>query len=171
MLILPTAIMTLLEPFRPVFHLSTWVKVQVLLVGTLLAPGKRTVTSALRAVGLADEPGFSKYHQVLNRAVWSSRRASQVLLTLLLEVLAPGGGPLVFGIDETIERRWGSKISVRSSKSHFVKSSGLRWMTVLLLTPIAWAQRIWVLPVVSAIAPSERSYQLSTTRSSNQDLN
>jgi hypothetical protein len=104
MLILPTAIMALLESFRPVFHWSTWVKVQVLLVGTILAPGKRTVTSALRAVGLADDAGFIKYHQVLNRAVWSSRRVSQVMLTLLLEILAHGRGPLVFGIDETIER-------------------------------------------------------------------
>lgn len=139
MLNLPTSIMTLLKPFRPVFHLSTWGKVQVLLVGVILAPGKRTVTSALRAVGLADETGFSKYHQVLNRAVWSSRRASQILLTLLLGVLEHGNGPLVFGIDETIERRWGSKIqargiyrdAVRSSASHFVKSSGLRWISLM----------------------------------------
>src|SRR5512134_848005 len=135
MLTLLSAIMALLEPFRPVFHESTWNKVQVLLVGAILAPGKRTVTSALRAVGMADEPGFSKYHQVLNRAVWSSRWASHILLELLLEILAPGCGPLVFGIDETLERRWGSNIqargiyrdAVRASDSHFVKSSGLRW--------------------------------------------
>ncbi len=164
---LPASIMALLEPFRPVFHLSTWVKVQVLLVGTILAPGKRTVTSALRAVGLADEPGFSKYHQVLNRAVWSSRRASQVLLRLLLEVLAPGSGPLVFGIDETIERRWGAKIAargiyrdaVRSSASHFVKTSGLRWISLMWLTEIPWAQRIWALPFLTVLAPSERYYK------------
>jgi hypothetical protein len=167
MLTLPTAIMALLEPFRPVFHLSTWVKVQVLLVGAILAPGKRTVTSALRAVGLAGDPGFSKYHQVLNRAVWSSRRASQVLLRLLLEVLAHGSGPLVFGIDETIERRWGSKIqargiyrdAVRSSASHFVKTSGLRWVSLMWLTEIPWAQRIWALPFLTVLAPSERYYK------------
>src|SRR5262245_54971837 len=100
MLTLHSAIRALLEPFRQVFHLSTWNKVQILLVGTILAPGKRTVRSALRAVGLANEPGFSKYHQVLNRAVWSSQRASQILLNLLLEVLAQSSGPLVFGIDE-----------------------------------------------------------------------
>src|SRR5690242_17604746 len=100
MLTLPTAIMALLEPFRPVFHLSTWNKIQVLLVGAILAPGKRTVTSALRIMGLADKPGFSQYHQVLNRAAWSSRRVSQILLMILLEVFASGHGPLVFGIDE-----------------------------------------------------------------------
>ncbi len=167
MLSLPTSIMALLEPFRPVFHRCTWVKVQVLWVGAILAPGKRTVTSALRAVGLADDPGFSKYHQVLNRAVWSSRRASQVLLTLLLEVLAHGSGPLVFGIDETIERRWGAKIqargiyrdAVRSSQSHFVKASGLRWVSLMWLTQVPWAQRIWALPFLTVLAPSERYYK------------
>ena len=163
MLTLPTAIMALLEPFRPVFQHSTWVKAQVLLVGSILAPGKRTVTAALRAVGLAAEPGFSKYHQVLNRAVWSSRRASQVLLTLLLSMLNEGSGPLVFGIDETIERRWGSQIkargiyrdAVRSSQSHFVKTSGLRWISLMWLREIAWAQRIWALPFLTVLAPSE----------------
>jgi hypothetical protein len=167
MLNLPTTIMALLEPFQPVFHLPTWHKVQVLLVGTILAPGKRTVTSALRAVGLGDEPGFSQYHQVLNRAVWSSRRASQVLLNLLLEILAHGGSPFVFGIDETIERRWGVKIqargiyrdAVRSSASHFVKTSGLRWVSLMWLTQIPWAQRIWALPFLTVLAPSQRYYQ------------
>ena len=167
MLTLPTAIMALLEPFRPVFHESTWNKVQVLLVGSILAPGKRTVTAVLRAVGLAAEPGFSKYHQVLNRAAWSSRRTSQILLKLLLEVLAQGSGPLVFGIDETIERRWGSKIqargiyrdAVRSSHSHFVKTSGLRWISLMWLTQIPWAQRIWALPFLTILAPSARYYQ------------
>ena len=167
MLNLPSSIMALVEPFRPLFHESTWVKVQILLVGSILACGKRTVTAALRAVGLADEPGFSKYHQVLNRAAWSSRRASQLLLNLLLEVLAQGSGPLVFGIDETIERRWGAKIqargiyrdAVRSSQSHFVKSSGLRWISLMWLTPISWAQRIWALPFLTVLAPSERYYK------------
>jgi hypothetical protein len=167
MLNLPSTIMALLEPFRPVFHVSTWVKVQVLLVGTILAPGRRTVTAALRAVGLADEPGFSQYHQVLNRAVWSSHRVSQVLLTLLLEAFAHGSGPFIFGIDETIERRWGAKIkargiyrdAVRSSQSHVVKASGLRWISLMWLTEIPWAQRIWALPFLTVLAPSERYYK------------
>lgn len=167
MLTLPTAIMALLEPFRPVFHLSTWNKIQVLLVGAILAPGKRTVTSALRIMGLADKPGFSQYHQVLNRAAWSSRRVSQILLMILLEVFASGHGPLVFGIDETIERRWGTQIkargiyrdAVRSSQSHFVKTSGLRWISLMWLTQISWAQRIWALPFLTVLAPSERYYK------------
>jgi hypothetical protein len=170
--ILPATLLALLEPFRPIFHQSTWRKVQVLVVGAILAPGKRTVTSALRAVGLADEPDFSKYHQVLNRAVWSSRCASQVLLNLLLEVLAQGCGPFVFGIDETLERRWGRNIqargiyrdAVRASGSHFVKSSGLRWISLMWLTQIPWAQRIWALPFLTVLAPSERYYQAKRRR-------
>lgn len=167
MLNLPPSIMALLNPFRPVFHQSTWDKVQVLLVGTLLAPGKRTVTAALQAVGLSQESSFAKYHHVLNRAVWSSRQMSQILLMLLLTVFGPGTGPLVFGLDETIERRWGAQIrargiyrdAVRSSGSHFVKTSGLRWVSLMWLTPIPWAERIWALPVLTVLAPSARFYR------------
>jgi hypothetical protein len=52
-----------------------WSHVQVLLAGTILAPGKRTVTSALRAVGLEEERQFCRYHRVLNRAAWSGAEA------------------------------------------------------------------------------------------------
>jgi hypothetical protein len=172
MLNLPPAMMTLVQPFRSIFQQRTWEKVPVLLVGAILAPGKRTVTAALRAVGLADDPGFAKYHQVLNRASWSARQASRVLLTLLLAVLDQGQGPLLFGIDETIERRWGPQIrargiyrdGVRSSGSHFVKTSGLRWMALMWLTPIAWAERVWALPFLTVLAPSERYYQTQKRR-------
>ena len=75
--------------------------------------------------------------------------------------------PLVFGIDETIERRWGRKITargiyrdpVRSSQSHFVKASGLRWVVLMLLVPLPWCQRVWALPVLTVLAPSERYHQ------------
>jgi hypothetical protein len=159
--------MTLIQPFRSIFQYQTWIKAQVLVVGAILAPRKRTVTAALRAVGLADGRDFAKYHQVLNRAVWSSRQASQVLLTLLLAVLDDGHGHLVFGIDETIERRRGSQITargiyrdaVRSSGSHFSKASGLRWIALMWLTPIPWAHRVWALPFLTVLAPSERYYE------------
>lgn len=75
--------------------------------------------------------------------------------------------PLVFGIDETIERRWGQQISkrgiyrdaVRSSQSHFVKTSGLRWISLMWLTKISWAERVWVLPFLTVLAPSERYHE------------
>ena len=92
---------------------------------------------------------------------------SRVLLSLLVQHLDGGDGPLVFGIDETLERRRGSRIkakgiyrdAVRSSGSHFVKASGLRWISLMWLTNIPWAHRTWALPVLTALAPSERYYQ------------
>ena len=160
---LPTVMIRLLAPFAPLFSERLWRHVQVLLAGTILAPGKRTVASALRAAGLEDERRFCSYHRVLNRAVWSSREASRVLLGLLVEAFVPDG-PLVVGIDETLERRQGKKIvakgiyrdPVRSSHTHFVKTSALRWVCLTLLAPIPWASRIWALPFLSALAPSER---------------
>ena len=167
MLNLPPEIMTVLMPFAPLFHARTWQKVPILLIGTILTPGKRTVTAALRVMGLKDEGRFSLFHQVLNRASWSSLAVGKCLLDLLIRLIYPADEPLVFGIDETIERRWGEKIAtrgiyrdpVRSSDSHFVKASGLRWISLMLLTPIPWAQRIWALPVMTVIAPSERYYK------------
>jgi hypothetical protein len=160
--------MTLLMPFRPHFRQPTWNKAQILFIGAILATGKRTVTAALRVMGLSDVGHFSSYHQVLNRAVWSPRHLSELLLAMLMKYLdGDETKPLVFGIDETIERRWGPKIAkrgiyrdgVRSSRSHFVKTSGLRWVSLMWLTNISWAARIWALPFLTVLAPSERYYE------------
>jgi hypothetical protein len=164
---LPPAIMTVLVPFAPLFQAKTWQKVPVLLFGTILTPGKRTVTAALRVMGLQADSQFAKYHQVLNRAAWSPLAMAKRLLDVLITMIYPGDKPLVFGMDDTIERRWGRRIAargiyrdpVRSSESHFVKASGLRWISLMLLTPIPWARRVWALPVITALAPSERYYE------------
>lgn len=152
-----------LMPFVPLFRRRLWPHVLVLVAGTLRAPGKRTVTAALRVMGLAQPPRFERYHRVLNRARWSSLAVRRVLLSLLVAACAPTG-PLLVGIDETRERRWGQRIAakgiyrdpVRSSHPHFVKASGLRWSCLLLLVPIPWAGRVWALPFLTALAPSER---------------
>jgi hypothetical protein len=152
-----------LAPFAPLFSARVWRHAQVLLAGALLAPAQRTVTTALRVVGLAQLHQFHRYHRVLSRDCWSSLAASRVLLRLLVATFVPAG-PLGFGIDETIERRRGKRIAakgiyrdaVRSSHSHFVKASGLRWVCLMLLVPIPWAARTWALPVLTALAPSER---------------
>jgi hypothetical protein len=167
MLNLPPAIMMVLMPFAPLFQAKSWRKVPVLLIGTILAPGRRTVTAALRVMGLGNEAHYAKYHHVLNRAAWSPLEVAECLLRLLIKAFCPEDGPLVFGIDETIERRWGQKIAargiyrdpVRSSESHFVKASGLRWISLMLLTTIPWAQRVWALPFMTVLAPSERYYE------------
>ena len=110
MLTLPDAILPVLHPFATLFRSPTWLKAQILLVGAILAPGQRTVAAALRVMGLSDDRNYARYHQVLNRAVWSPRQAAGILLVLLLQHLDQGDGPLIFGIDETLERRRGPKI-------------------------------------------------------------
>jgi DDE superfamily endonuclease len=163
MVTLPDDIFALLATFAPLFSRRVWRHVPALVVGAIVAPGRRMVSSALRAVGLAQVRRFQNYHRVLSRAAWSSLGASRKLLLLLVATFAPAG-PLVLGIDETIERRRGTKIAaagiyrdpVRSSRSHFVKVNGLRWVCLMLLVPIPWAGRVWALPFLTALAPSER---------------
>lgn len=172
MLKLPRIIITLMQPFRPLFREPTWLKAQILLIGAILTTSRRTVTAILRVMGLSEEPNFAKYHQVLNRAIWSPHQASERLLKLLLRSLDQDLKPLVFGLDETIERRWGPQIRargiyrdpVRSSQSHFVKASGLRWLSLMWLTEVPWAKRIWALPFLTVLAPSERYYATSKRR-------
>ena len=157
---------TILTAFARLFSRRVWQHVQILLLGAILASGQRTVTAILRIMGLSSEKHFQNFHRVLNRAVWSSREASRVLLKMLVAAFAVCG-PVVMGLDDTIERRRGAKIKakgiyrdpVRSSHSHFVKASGLRWLSLMLLAPIPWAQRIWALPFLTVLAPSERYYQ------------
>lgn len=166
MLTLPIEFTSLMLAFAPLFSKRVFKFVQVLVVGAILAPGKRTITSLLRVMGLSQEKHFQNYHRVLNRAVWSSRAVSRVLLQMLVSVFA-SQGPLVMGLDDTIERRRGEKIKakgiyrdpVRSSHGHFVKASGLRWLSLMLLVEIPWAQRVWALPFLTALAPSERYNQ------------
>ena len=161
---LPPKMVQALAPFVPLFSKRVWQHAQVLLMGAILAPGARTVGSALRAMGLDQQKRFHRYHRVLSRASWSSLEVSRVLLGLLVEAFVPEGDPLVVGIDETLERRYGKKISargvyrdpVRSTHEQFVKSSGLRWVCAMLLVEIPWAARVWALPFLSALAPSER---------------
>ena len=139
MLTLPDAIGAVLIPFAALFQNRTWRKAQVLLVGAVLSPGQRTVAAALRVMGLSGDGNYARYHHVLNRAAWSPLEVSQVLLRLLLQRLNHGDGPLVFGIDETLERRQGSQISalgvyrdaVRSSRSYTVEAGGLRWVSLM----------------------------------------
>jgi DDE superfamily endonuclease len=163
---LPLAIATVIGAFAPVFSRRVLEHARLLMVGAILAPGKRTITSVLRVMGRSDDEHFQNYHRVLNRARWSPLKASRILLSLLLEVFVPEG-PVVMGIDETLERRRGERSSakgiyrdpVRSSHTHFVKASGLRWVGLMVLTRIPWVDRVWALPFLTVLAPSERYYQ------------
>ncbi|WP_051358277.1 IS701 family transposase, partial [Rubidibacter lacunae] len=156
----------LLQVFAPLFSVPVWRSALLLATGAVLAPGKRTVTSALRVLGLAHTRQYPNFHRVLSRARWSPLAASQLLLNQLLATFAPTG-PLLLVIDDTIERRWGRRIAargiyrdpVRSSRDHCVKASGLRWLSLMLLVKVPWAQRLWALPVLTALTPSARYNQ------------
>lgn len=160
---LPAPMIAVVRCFAPLFSPRVWEHAQVLLMGAILAPAQRTVAAALRVTGRAEERQFHRYHRVLSRATWSELAVGRVLLGLLIAAFVPTG-PLLVGIDETLERRRGKRIAakgiyrdpVRSSRSHFVKASGLRWVCLMLLVPIPWAARTWALPILTALAPSER---------------
>jgi DDE superfamily endonuclease len=160
---LPPGITAALAPFARLCSRRVWAHVQVLLAGALLAPAQRTVAAALRATGHGQTAQFHRDHRVLSHARWSGLAVGRVLLALLVAAFAPDG-PLVFGVDETLERRRGKRIAakgiyrdaVRSSKEYVVKASGLRWACLMLRVPVPWAGRTWALPVLTALAPSER---------------
>ena len=163
--ILPHTIVHLLLPFAQAFSERTWEWVQILVVGAILAPGRRTVTAILRVLGLSDERQFQRYHRVLNRVKWSGLLISRILLTLLVATFLAAGVPLLIAADETIERRSGDKIrakgvfrdAVRSSKKHVVHCFGLRWISMMLLVRVPWSTRLWALPFLTVLAPSEKT--------------
>lgn len=160
---MPCVLMNFVIAFAPLFSKPVFAHIKVLVVGAILSPGSRTVANILRVMGLSSQRNFQNYHRVLNRAVWSSLQCSRILLGLLIKAFAQSG-ELVIGFDETIERRWGKKIAargiyrdaVRSSKSHFVKTSGLRWLSFMLLTEVEFAGRVWALPFLTVLCPSQR---------------
>ncbi len=160
-----------IAPFAEMFTRPTWINAQTLLVGSILAPHKRTVSALLTLLGLSDEAGFARFHRFLSRANWSPLQGSRLLLGQLLAAFVPDG-PLLIGLDDTLERRRGKKIAargiyrdpVRSSHGHFVKASGLRWLSLMLLAPIPQAGRVWALPFLTALVPSSRYSQIQGKR-------
>jgi hypothetical protein len=165
MLSLPIAFTSAIGVFAPVFSRPVWQHVKVLMTGAVLAPGKRTVTAILQMMGHSAASDFQTYHRVLHRAVWSPLTASRLLLRFFVAVCIPSG-VVVVGLDDTIERRRGeqstakgiSRDPVRSSHTPFVTVSGLRWLACMVLTPLAWAERVWALPFLTVLCPSERFY-------------
>jgi hypothetical protein len=132
----------------------------------MLAPGARTVTAALRVMGLAAERHLTNDHRVLNRATWSARHGSQMLLGLLVTLLVPPGATIVLGADDTVERRSGRKITaqgcyrdaVRSSKKYVIRCFGLKGVSMMLLVPVPWSRRVWALPFLTALCwPAEQA--------------
>ncbi len=163
MLTLPAECASAILLFQSLFSKRAWHYAETLLVGAILAPAQRTVTAVLRVMGLSQEEHFQNYHRLLNRAQWSLSEGARLLLRALIDQFVPSGVVLV-ALDDTLERRRDRKIqakgiyrdAVRSSKSHFAKASGLRWLCLMLLSEVRFSARRWALPILRRLCPSER---------------
>jgi DDE superfamily endonuclease len=135
---LPDAIRPVFAPFALLLSPRVWCQALVLLRGAMLAPGARTVTSAVRGMGLSAERRVTNDPRVLNRAVCSARQGSRIVLGLWLTLLVPPGATSGLGADDTVERRSGRKIrakggyraAVRSSHTHVSRGVGLNWVSM-----------------------------------------
>jgi hypothetical protein len=160
---MPHEIQSVLMPFLVYFSTPVCYNAQVLAVGAILCTGRRTVTSALKIMGLDQCKQFTNFHRVLNRAHWNTLKASKILLGALI-LLVPEGFPLIILVDETIERRSGKMIkakgkyrdAVRSSSTKVVNCFGLKWIAMMLVVPVPWASRPWALPFLTVLAPSRQ---------------
>jgi hypothetical protein len=154
---LPHEILAILALFAPLLSHRVWPHAHTLLLGAILVNGRRTVASARRVMGLAQEPHYTNYHRVLNRATWSALAAARIPLGLIVAV-RPGDAPIILAADDTIERRNGRLIAakgcyrdpVRSSQKHTILCFGLEWVAMSALIPVPWSERVWALPFLTA---------------------
>lgn len=160
---MPCELMKFVIAFAELFSKPVFQRVKVLLTGAILSPKERTVANALRVMGLAQDRQFQQFHRVLARARWSSLQAAKILLRLLVRAFSVSD-EMVIGFDDHLERRRGKRIkakgiyrdAVRSSDAFFVKASGLRWLSFMLLAEVPFARRVWALPFLTVLCPSEK---------------
>src|SRR5579859_2239765 len=110
---LPAAMIHVVRHVARAFSERVWHWTTLLLIGALLAPGKRTVTAAVRVMGLSSDAQVQTDHRVLTRATWSRRARSRILLGLLVPTCVPAAAPMVVGLDEPSERRRGDTIAAK----------------------------------------------------------
>jgi len=159
---LPPSFVAWLAPFLAAFTRRSRPTTAALAVGALLAVGPRTVTNCLRVLGLADHPSFTAFHRVLNRNAWSGSALARTLLHRVVAAFVPAG-PIIIGVDHTLERRRGPRIGPAgrfydaSLRADVPKptSRGLRWLSAMVLVDVPFAGRIWALPVLTALTPSK----------------
>lgn len=158
MFTLPAELMKRIIVFRPLFTQPVWEHAKVLLIGAILALGKRTVTACLRVIGLGQEEHFQNYHRVLNRAQWNPLAVSKIFFGMLVHLIL-ADGPVIISSDDTIERRGGRKIRelgyyrdpVASDRKHIVRCFGLKWLVMAVMVPVPWSSRVWALPFLTAL--------------------
>ncbi len=159
---LPPSFLAWLAPFLAAFSRRSRPTAAALAVGALLAVGPRTVTNCLRVLGLAEHPSFTAFHRVLNRNTWSGSALARTLLHKVVAAFVPSG-PIIIGLDHTLERRRGPRIglagrfydALRIREEKDPTSRGLRWLSAMVLVEVPFAGRIWGLPVLTALTPSK----------------
>lgn len=133
------------------------------MTGAILCKGGRTVCGSLKVMGLRGEKAFTSYHRVLNRAQWDALKGAKILLMQIISTL--GITELVVALDDHVERRSGEKISskgcyrdaVRSSRGFLVRCFGLKWVAMMVVTKLPWSVRIFALPFLTVLAPSQKA--------------
>jgi len=163
---LPPSFLAWLAPYLAVFSRRTRPTTAALAVGALLAVGPRTVANCLRALSLAEYAGFAAFHRVLNRNAWSGLALARILLRVSVAAFVPAG-PIIVGVDHTLERRRGPRIGPAgrfydpSLRADMPKptSRGLRWLSAMLLVEVPFAHRVWTLPVLTVLAPSKAWFE------------
>ena len=166
MLILPGPLVMVMGACAPMCSPRLFEPVTLLVVGAILAPGKRPVTSGLRVMGRSRAPSSQHDRRVLHRALWSTPPGGLLWPRWLARAFVPSG-PVVIGADDTSERRRGEKMAAkglgrdpgRSAPTHVAKASGVRWVRLLRLAPIPRTRRLWALPCLPVRAPSARCSQ------------
>lgn len=181
---LPEAIISLLAAFEACFTKPSWQYAQTLLIGAILCTGKRTVTSCLRVMGLSNEPHYDRYHSFLSKSKFSEFQLVKILLGLLI-VMLPHNCPILIAMDETIERRKGSKIKAkgcyrdacRSTHNLVIRCFGLKWQCAALLIKLPWNDRTWALPFMTVLCHPKKyadpviGYKVISMSSENYKLN
>ncbi len=171
MLSLPEHIMIIFHPFSQLFSKRVWPHTLQLWIGAILCRKQHTVSAILRVLGLSKATDFAKYHRVLNKNKWSPLAASRLLLDSLIGHLH-NTRPLFIGIDDTLERRFGKRISFkglyhdtsRSIPERKAYSIGLQWLSMMFICPLPFSKRRWALPFMTVLAPSKRSNERAGKR-------
>ena len=144
--------------FASCFSARLYQRFLLLVVGLILAPRRRCVTSALRVVHPFLDGHFTSYHRILSHAKWSMWRCGRVLAGLVL-ALIPGDRPVVLAVDDTVARHNGPKVfgrcchrdPTRSSHGITVVTWGHRWVVLAVVTTLPFRSRPVALPVLAAL--------------------
>lgn len=162
MLFLPSAAEPLVMSFSIAFTQPTFQRMLPLLVGAVLALGRRTVTALLRSAGGLAPGHSSDYHRLFSRAAWSLWPLGRVLAQAVFRHLDPNE-PIRIIVDDTTAGHRGKHVygkgchhdAVRSTHTHVVWRWGHKWVVLAVSVAFPFTHRRWALPVLAALYRTE----------------